>query len=232
MAILWLRPEDTIEPNGPYTLTAIRAASWILYKLTAEKYSGVTSTTETYETNSTGFTVYRPQVIRGKMYNLPIDGSGVVNSKNLYLRHYPVLSVEKVSVNGIDLDPSEYELRNNSFITRVDNQVWSVTATNNLTVTYRFGTPPPSVGKYAAIMLANEFILAKTSPEDCSLPSRVTSVSRQGVSYTILDPQTYISEGKTGIYEVDLFINAANPLKAKKRPKVYSPDVPSGERRN
>ena len=61
---------------------------------------------------------------------------------------------------------------------------------------------------------------------DCSLPERVTSVSRQGMSWTLLDPQDFLESGRTGIYEIDLMLASLNPARALARPRVFSPDLP------
>ena len=60
----------------------------------------------------------------------------------------------------------------------------------------------------------------------CELPQRVTSVSRQGVSYTILDNQEFIDELRTGLYEIDLFLKVVNPDNARRKSKVFSVDTP------
>jgi hypothetical protein len=66
--------------------------------------------------------------------------------------------------------------------------------------------------------------------DDCALPDRVTSVSRQGVSYTILDNQDFLENFRTGIYVIDLFLKTANPAKALAPSKVFSPDIPRARR--
>ena len=58
----------------------------------------------------------------------------------------------------------------------------------------------------------------------------MTSVVRQGVSYTVLDNQDFIDELKTGIYAVDLFLRVANPDRARARARVFSPDVARARR--
>jgi hypothetical protein len=68
------------------------------------------------------------------------------------------------------------------------------------------------------------------SGDDCALPDRVTSVSRQGVSYTILDNQDFLENMRIGIYEIDLFLKTANPVKALAPSKVFSPDMPRARR--
>jgi hypothetical protein len=66
--------------------------------------------------------------------------------------------------------------------------------------------------------------------DDCALPDRVTSVTRQGISYTILDNQDFLENFRTGIYVIDLFLKTANPAKALAPSKVFSPDMPRARR--
>ena len=62
-------------------------------------------------------------------------------------------------------------------------------------------------------------------------PQRVTQVSRQGMSWTLLDPQDFLDKGRTGIYQVDLFLSTVNPRRRRLRSRVFSPDVPRGKTR-
>jgi hypothetical protein len=86
------------------------------------------------------------------------------------------------------------------------------------------------MGRMAARTLAIEFVKLYSGDDDCALPQRVTSISRQGVSYTLLDSQDFIEEMRTGIYMVDLFLKSANPDKARTKARVFSVDVPRGRR--
>jgi hypothetical protein len=229
MATLWISAADTIDPTGPYTDSAVQYASFILYKLSAEKYSGIQTVTEVYSSESSLSTSTTPELVNGNVYNFPRFSDG---QRNLRLRHTPVRAINSITYLGRELDPSEYSLRNNSYLVRQNALPWVLDPVNELSVTYTYGTPPPAAGKRAAIRLANELILSDMGSAACSLPERISSVSRQGVSYTVMDPQEFISNGKVGIYEIDLFLAAVNPNKAKKRPKVFSVDRPRGERIN
>lgn len=171
----------------------------------------------------------KPTIIGGGMYNIPDISSGF---RNLRLRQQPVISVESVTQLGKVLDPVSYTLRNNAYLVRANSMPWLLDSFNDLTVVYTYGLNPPSAGIRAAIRFANELILAEAGSSNCSLPERITSVSRQGVSMTVMDPQDFLEKGRIGIYEVDLFLAAVNPNKAKKRPKVFSVDQPRGERIN
>jgi hypothetical protein len=86
------------------------------------------------------------------------------------------------------------------------------------------------MGKMAARTLALEFAKLWAGDDDCALPQRISTVSRQGVSYTLLDNQDFIDEMRTGIYAVDLFLKSTNPDKARAKSKVFSVDVPRGRR--
>lgn len=227
MAIRWIEPEHTIDPSGPYTEDCIEAASWLLYKLTAEKYPGRLSTTDCYSLNHNESFTMTPTVVSGNIMN--ISGNG---SRKLYLRQAPVLKINAVSSANVLLPSSAYQLRNNAFIIRTDLTPWNFSPTTEICVSYEFGLNPPKAGRAAALKLANEFILSNTAPSQCTLPERVTSVSRQSVSFSVLDPHSFLKEGKLGIYSVDAFISAANPSNSKKRPRIITPDRPVGERIN
>lgn len=229
MATLWISASDTIDPTGPYTDSAVQTASFILYKLSAEKYNGIQTVTEVYTTDAVLPNMSTPYLVSGEVYNLPRNTEG---HRNLRLQHTPVRSVSSVKYLGRELSPTEYSLRNNSYLVRTHALPWVLNPLQELSVTYSYGTPPPAAGKRAAIRLANEFILADKGSAQCSLPERIQSVSRQGVSYTIMDPQDFISNGKVGIYEIDLFLASVNPVKAKKRPKVFLPGSARAERVN
>lgn len=221
MAKLWLSPSDTIDPTGMYTDEAIRTASLVLYKLTGEKYPGISSSTDAITSTSYTNMMTTPQVVSGKMYNLPRASMG--GQRELNLRQKPVLSVQSVYANGILLDPSQYSLRNNAYIVRTAPNLWALSPTSEIVVTYTHGSRPPVAGKAAATRLANEIILWYHGDGRCALPERITSVARQGVSYTILEPMDFIGQGKTGIYSVDSFIAAVNPDKQRKKPAIFHP---------
>jgi len=228
MTNLWISASETIDPAGPYSQSAVEFASLILFKLSAEKYTGIHTTTEVYSSDAGLSVAVTPALVGGNIYNLPRSYDGV---RNLRLRHSPVRSIQSVEYMGALLDPSEYSLRNNAYIVRKQSLPWVLDSLTELSITYTYGTPPPSAGKRAALRLANEFILADMGSPECALPERVSSVSRQGVQVNF-DTSDFLQNGKVGIYEVDLFLAAVNPNKAKKRPKVFSVDRPRGERVN
>lgn len=228
----WTTVAELAQPDHPYAPYAVDMASYILFKLTGEKYQGVHTVTEHYGLSSQGMPTYRPAVVGGKMYNLPAGANRSVDTRKLYLRHAPVRSIQSVTVAGQLLDPSQYSLRNKAFIVRTGPMGWYFSGMGEIVVEYTYGANPPKAGVEAAIRLANELVWAEMGSNECSLPQRVTSIQRQGVSMTIMDSQDFLEEGKTGIYSIDLFIKASNPSGAQKKARIFSAARPHGERIN
>jgi hypothetical protein len=128
--------------------------------------------------------------------------------------------------SGQIVDPDLYYVAEHTSLIAYKGTPWPP---GNLEVTYSYGTPPPAAGRLAAKILATEFI-NYWDGNDCALPDRVTSISRQGVSYTVLDNQDFLENMRTGIYAVDLFLKTANPTGALAPSRVFSADIPRARR--
>jgi hypothetical protein len=234
VAALWITADDLSDPTNVEAKEAARAASMLLYELSGRRYSGIYEVTELYE---------RPEDCSGYRLNRIISatrdyyagyGSCLVHRRRRFrLRRTPIQSITalRVDPDGDNrlIDPSEYQVVDRAYVRAVAGATWSP-CTQDLTVTYVAGARVPEAGLRAARVLGNELLKARVNPDACQLPDRVTSVARQGVSYTILDSQDFLEDGRTGLYEVDLFLRAANPDKARKRARVFSPDLPRAGR--
>lgn len=95
-----------------------------------------------------------------------------------------------------------------------------------LRVRYRFGSTVDVPARAAVLKLAHEFYLAATNDPACALPERTSTVNREGISYTLIDPQTYLNEGRTGVPEVDLWIKGVNPQQARRMAGVWTAESP------
>jgi hypothetical protein len=178
-----------------------------------------------------------PVLFGGDVYNIPsgdydeyseLVADGLSPDARIRLRGRPVIKIHTMrNKTGKILDPSSYYLVDHSTIHVVAGTPWTPC---NTEITYSYGTPVPITGKMAARTLAMEFAKLWAGDDDCALPQRITSISRQGVSYTLLDSQDFIDEVRTGLYAVDLFLKTVNPDKAKARAKVFSPDQPRARR--
>lgn len=244
MSNLWVTSEELGEfAETEFSYEAVKSASYLLWALSGRKYSGVTTVTERYicagRTYRFGPSTKNTDAILmdGTVYNIfsdnldfyeDIASDGTTSSSRIRLRGRPVTKIHTIRNRlGQVIDPSQYYLVDNSTIHAVTGVKWTAC---NVEVTYTYGIEPPTLGKMAARTLAIEFVKLYNNDDDCALPQRVTSISRQGVSYTLLDSQDFINEMRTGIYAVDLFLKSVNPDRAKNKARVFSPDIPRARR--
>jgi hypothetical protein len=157
-----------------------------------------------------------------------LDGGGLVLGggcgHELVLPDNPVIEVTTVRVAGEVQDPATYELVDAARLRRLGGSSW---ASGRIQVTYTTGGSIGEAGLLAVAELARELGKAMTRGMKCAIPERVTSVVRDNVSFTMLDPQTFLDHGRTGLYWVDLFLASSAVLPAT---TVVSPDSPSYSR--
>lgn len=132
-----------------------------------------------------------------------------------------VVSIEQVRVDGTVVDANEYAVELQRFLvgySKADgsDRSWPCcqdlrlppTAPGTFEVQGTRGLMPPMGGIKAAASLSCELIASATPGQDCRLPKRVTSITRQGVTIAVLDPLTLFAEGRTGLAEVDLWLES------------------------
>lgn len=241
MPALWCVPEELEDSSSsPFAYEACKAASYVLWAFSGRKFHGTRTVTERYEcpcrsSSLSSFQVYpyldgtgavRNEIYEGFLTSCGCSGTVAGRHVRLRLRGAPVRHVAKVVQNGEELDPSEYKIVNGSLLQLTGTQ----RDVCGLEVTYTYGVNVPTAGKRAARTMAQELVKGWSGSEACMLPDRVTNVNRQGFSFTIMDPQDFLDDGRTGLYEVDLFLRAANPDKARKPARVFSPDLPKAYR--
>jgi len=237
---LWVLPEEMGDYGyTEFTLEAAQVASNLLWAMSGRKYTGETIVTERYtctlRNNRLGPSIRTtsPVLFGGDVYNIPsgdydeyseLTSDGMSPDSRIRLRGRPVTKILSMRNRlGQVIDPSSYYLVDHSTIQVKAGTPWTPC---NTEITYAYGVPVPMAGRMAARKLAIEFARLWSGDEMCELPQRVTSVSRQGVSYTILDNQEFIDELRTGLYEIDLFLKTVNPDNARRKSKVFSPDQP------
>jgi len=241
---LWIQPEELGDFGyTEFSEEAARVASYLLWAMSGRKYTGETIVTERYtctlRNNRMGPSrkTTSPVLFGGDVYNIPsgdydeyseLTADGMSPDSRIKLRGRPVTKIHSIrNRTGKVLDPSSYYLVDHSTIQIKAGTPWTPC---NTEITYSYGTPVPLAGKMAARTLAMEFAKLWGGDDDCSLPQRVTSVARQGISYTILDNQEFIDELRTGLYAIDLFLKTTNPDNARRKSKVFSPDQPRARR--
>jgi hypothetical protein len=141
-----------------------------------------------------------------------------------------VARIDAVWLAGARLDPTAYRVDNGHLLVRQDGDCWPLCqdmtqpwdGLDAFTVVYTPGIVPDDAGLWAAGLLAYEFTKACTGGK-CRLPSSVTSLARQGVSYEFT--QGMFAGGVTGLREVDAYIQSINPHHLSQPSRVWSPDV-------
>lgn len=226
----WLRP--------------LQLASEILWMLTGRRWLGV-GCEETVTLRSTGTTEGRATWPYSRTWGLcdcwsfgswsnnwlwpPLTYTGVHIARPIAVKlpRSEVSSIVSVTVGGNPF--TDFELTHDAWLRRTDGQGWPVCGDETV-ITYQYGTPPPMGGVEACVTLGTEFAKIMYGLGGCQLPSRTTSVSREGITMTVIDPQTFLDQGRTGLISVDLWLKAINPKPRAQRAMIWSPDLPVAQR--
>lgn len=152
----------------------------------------------------------------------------------------PIQSVQRVLVDGVEIDPNLYELTNDGKLRYLTNgppnyepNFWPrcqylerpSSAVGTFEVDLTVGFPLPRIAKRSVCAYASQFIRRDLSL-DHMLDVRTKNVNRAGFSIDVVSPEDLIDkEGRTGIYLVDSFLAAYNPKKLLSPSFVFSPDT-------
>lgn len=231
--MLWIDPEDLSDTPGVAETSAVEMASYVLYKLTGKKFPGYQTTTEWYCNTYTDYSIalasmYRvmpAHLVQSIIPDAPVD-------KLLTLRGRPVIDVtEARGSSGGLIDTHIIDAQS---LMRADGLPWNLST--GVLITYKYGQNPPLAGKLAAVELARQLsMLFQDETDECQLNPRVmgsvSSINSQGIAYNMVDPQTFLTEGRTGITAVDLFIKSANPSGALSPARILTQEDYRGYRR-
>lgn len=241
---LWVQPSELGSyANTEFAQEACETASYLMWTMSGRKFTGEVTVTERYVCAKRSYRLgpssrnYYGTLVTGQLYNIPVAdfqeytelvSDGLSPESRIKLRGRPVTKIHSVrNMSGEIINPDLYYLVDHSTLQAAAGIPWTPC---NVEVTYTYGSPIPTAGKMAARTLAMEFAKLWSGDDDCMLPQRITSLSRQGVSYTLLDSQDFIDDLRTGLYAIDLFLKSVNPDKARARARVFSPDAPRARR--
>lgn len=180
-----------------------------------------------------GSTPWQPVNLGGRWLNIGCGcgGGGCACSMIQEVILYgPASLITEVKIDGVVLDESAYRLDPGGRLVRTDGDGWPLCQNMNAadtedgtwSVEYIPGAPVDGLGAWVAGILAGEYVEVCTTGK-CRLPATVTQIVRQGVTMTIA-PGAF-PDGKTGIREVDSYIEAVNPNGLRAAPVVWSPDL-------
>lgn len=223
-------------------------ATELLWGWTGRKYGLIETTVRPcresarphpYSFLGTRGTGWSPALVGGEWLNLycgacPGEKCTCADDSAYHLRlPGPVYGIDEIHVDGEVLPSSAYRLAHGVLV-RVDGEPWPMCnddtapvdepGTAAWEITYQRGYEVPEGGRIAGYLLACELGKALAQDQECRLPQRVQSVTREGVTMSILDGFEGLDDGKTGIWEIDAWIASVNvPRPSPSR--VYSPDV-------
>lgn len=193
-AEVWVDPSTLSTPDPVLAEEAALSATWALWSLSGERFHGAQCWVEDYRT------------IRGYC--------------NIQLRQWPVAEIVQVSTidmcgvavaaTGVGTIITGWCNKGAGEIRVCCNDGSSYTTTacgcnpNGSVVRVHYKTAnnlPPGADRVAH-RLAEEYVKASQGAA-CALPERITSITRQGASWTILDPQDFLQDGLSGIGPID-----------------------------
>jgi hypothetical protein len=200
-----------VEPGTAEYLLDV--ATWVLWSLDGRRYPGIC-------------TVVDRSICRRCYVCGGACVCGVRDTIDLSGGRWPIRGVWDVVVDGVELAASAYKLRGRRWLDRVDGEFWpasgDLTDPDAFRLSFAYGRTPPVGLRHAAAVFAAE-MGKKCVGAKCAIPERVTSITREQVTYTILDSQRFLDEGRTGIYAVDLALSAARTARRDVAPGGYSP---------
>jgi hypothetical protein len=212
-----------VDPEDPM----LEVASGVLYELSGQRFAGACST------------MVNPGVYCACANDQIGLGPGIgccPGTRHLVLGALPVTEVLEVRLDGEVVSPFEYRLHGQRLYRLPDGnnvrQVWPCcrrpdsVPDERIEVDFTYGEAPPRAGVLAAATLACELLRATGETEgECRLPQRVQTITRQGITMAMLDPMAFLDNGRTGIYEVDLFLASYVESAGKRSSGIVNPDT-------
>jgi hypothetical protein len=187
-----------------------------------------------YSWSWTGLTYIPPEHVVGPASWLPVCGCTMACQcaprAALDLNRH-VAEIVEVKVDGVALEETDYRLAESRWLYRVDG-VWPPVQDMDL--------PPDSVGTFTVMLrpgyalgLAGEVAYGRLATEfakslcgdtkGCALPTNVKMIVRRGVTMEL--GEGLFPNGKTGLRDVDLFVQSINPKGLTHMTTVLTPEI-------
>ena len=93
---------------------------------------------------------------------------------------------------------------------------------------YEFGSTLSRSARSAVLAYAHQLWLAEHDHDECGLPERTTSITREGIGIELMTPQDFLDKGRVGLPHIDTWLAQVNSKRALRPSAVYTPDSPPG----
>lgn len=170
-------------------------ATWVLDELTHNYYHGEECWSDTFS-------------LRGDQCDFILSHGPVTEIQSVQQMH----NCDSTSTNitgWCEISPGKVSICPATCGGRVYNTPWHCGCPKRIRVVYTIGSNLPPGARAAVYTLATEYANAITEGKKCNLPERITSITRQGVSWTLLDPGDFMDKGLVGISRIDSWISIA-----------------------
>jgi hypothetical protein len=186
------------------------AASDVLHGLTGRRYGGL---------RERAVELYAPPHCTG-------DPCHACRPRSVRLPNRPVDELLAVRTAGGDpLNPADYRIARGGYLEARSRVARLPTCSVPLRLRYRHGRDPGEAGRAHAVHLADALGRARLDPDASPLPGTVTSIVRQGATFTYQAASALIELGQTGLAPVDLWVAAVNPYRSRRPSRSWSPDT-------
>jgi len=245
-----LPPAQSEEMDAERCDLAMAMASEVLYQLTKRKYPGAQVDTirplarwRSYQGPPQWWQSYgqlRPAY--GWCSCNRSDGQfGCASIPQIRLPGFPVGNVDDIVVKIDGAEFTQFDLQDSRYLVRIDGQGWpccqdltkSDDEVNTWSVQYPWGRTPPVGGQLAAAVLGSDLYVAldPATQDQSIVGERIRTVTRNGITVAMADPETLFKDGLTGLPVVDLWI-ISELLGNERRPgKIIVPGVRRRARR-
>lgn len=163
-----------------------------------------------------------------------VQASSCGSTPAISLGYAPITSVQSVTIDGVVLNASNYEVVDGEYLMRTDGQLWPCCQSRatplgepgTWSVALTYGTPVPALGNFATRALARFLLSLCGTGDACAVPEGVQTLTRQGMVVEMPDPgEIFSGVGHTGIGPVDAFLGMTNPNRLQQRSVAVIPGM-------
>lgn len=197
---LWIDPVEWATEKGydvDDATQAVEEASWLMWQLSGGRFSSkYVARRDLYR--------YRTELRKFRLAHGPVE---TIFSAELLDPRDDSLS----PITWTDLRGGVIRVGNSSGGFRQTSYLGGCATVTDTLLQIEYLTKPnlPSGGERQVRKLADEFYKSNAGAP-CNLPERITSITRQGMTWTLLDPQDFLNQQRTGIGSIDQWLSAVN----------------------